>query len=97
MNNEITCPHCDYEFEDSESVFDDRAFDSIDVQCPNCNEIFECERITKYKITISKYVNAESHEHAFAMLKNAIKKGDAGINYACIIEDVNFDKERGVK
>lgn len=54
MNNVIICPYCGYEFSDSDSVFEDRAFlDSMDIQCPDCDETFECERIIRYKTYVA--------------------------------------------
>lgn len=52
MNTEITCPYCDYEFADSNDV-DMCVEGSTTIQCPNCDETFECERIIKYKSFIN--------------------------------------------
>lgn len=56
MNNDIICPHCDYEFENSEqfnfSGYSDYN-EVIDIQCPDCDETFECEKIIKYKTYIA--------------------------------------------
>ena len=52
MDSEIVCPHCNYEFVDSEefnfSVYGSSA-DFIDINCPNCEKDFECERVINYK------------------------------------------------
>jgi len=47
--DEITCPHCGYEFSDSCEVDD-----SCILECEKCNKEFECWRETRAVYTTSK-------------------------------------------